>query len=145
MTAVILTSGGLVHGDVIKWKHFPRYWPLCGEFTGHQWNPRTGANVAELWCFLWFEPWINGLVSNDETGDLRRHRAHYDATVMVFWHMYALFSLDVLTHLARVPHIYIVDMDHRWFRWWRVACSASGHRLNQWWLLINQIPRNTFN
>ena len=20
--------------DVIKWKHFPRHWPLCGEFTG---------------------------------------------------------------------------------------------------------------
>ena len=24
----------LLHDDVIKWKHFPRYWPLCGEFTG---------------------------------------------------------------------------------------------------------------
>ena len=23
-----------IHDDVIKWKHFPRYWPLCGEFTG---------------------------------------------------------------------------------------------------------------
>ena len=21
------------HDDVIKWKHFPRHWPLCGEFT----------------------------------------------------------------------------------------------------------------
>ena len=20
--------------EVIKWKHFPRYWPFCGEFTG---------------------------------------------------------------------------------------------------------------
>ena len=25
------------HDDVIKWKHFPRYKPLCGEFTGHWW------------------------------------------------------------------------------------------------------------
>ena len=55
---------------------------LCGEFTGHQWKPRTGASDAELWCFLWSEPWINGLVNHDETGDLRRHCAHYDATVM---------------------------------------------------------------
>ena len=23
-----------IHDDVINWKHFPRYWPLCGEFTG---------------------------------------------------------------------------------------------------------------
>ena len=27
-------TGGDNHDDVIKWKHFPRYWPLCGEFTG---------------------------------------------------------------------------------------------------------------
>ena len=25
--------------DDTKWKHFPRYWPLCGEFTGFRWNP----------------------------------------------------------------------------------------------------------
>ena len=24
---------------VIRWKHFPRYWLLCGEFTGHRWIP----------------------------------------------------------------------------------------------------------
>ena len=27
--------------------------PLCGEFTGHRWIPRTKASDAELWCFLW--------------------------------------------------------------------------------------------
>ena len=26
--------------------------------------------------------WINGWVNNHEAGDLRRHRAHYDAKVM---------------------------------------------------------------
>ena len=25
--------------------------PLCGEFTGHRWIPRTKASDAELWCF----------------------------------------------------------------------------------------------
>ena len=30
--------------------------PLCGEFTGDRWIPRTKASDAELWCFLWFEP-----------------------------------------------------------------------------------------
>ena len=25
-----------VHDDVIKWKHFPPNWPLCGEFTGQR-------------------------------------------------------------------------------------------------------------
>ena len=42
-----------VHDDVIKWKHFPRYWPLCGEFTGPRWIPRTKASDAELWYYLW--------------------------------------------------------------------------------------------
>ena len=44
------------HDDVIKWKHFPRYWPLCGEFTGHRWIPSKKASDAELWCFLWSAP-----------------------------------------------------------------------------------------
>ena len=26
--------------------------PLCWEFTGHRWIPRTKASDAELWCFL---------------------------------------------------------------------------------------------
>ena len=58
---------------------------LCGEFTGPQWIPRSKASDAELWCFLWSAPWINGWVNNRDVGDLRRHRAHYDVIVMP-WH-----------------------------------------------------------
>ena len=29
---------------------------LCREFTGPRWIPRTKANDAELWCFLWYAP-----------------------------------------------------------------------------------------
>ena len=45
-----------VHDDVIKWKHFPRYWPCVREFTGHRWLPLTKASDAELWCILWSAP-----------------------------------------------------------------------------------------
>ena len=56
--------------------------PLCGEFTGHRWIPHTKASDAELWCFLWSAPWINGWVNNREGGDsVRRHHAHYDVMV----------------------------------------------------------------
>ena len=34
-------GGKVMHGDVMKWKHFLRYWPLCGEFTCHRWIPLT--------------------------------------------------------------------------------------------------------
>ena len=33
--------------------------------------------------FSLIRAWINGLVNNDEAGDLRRHRAHYDVIVMM--------------------------------------------------------------
>ena len=42
-----------IHVDVVKWKHFPRYWPFVWELTGQLWNPLTKASYAELWCFLW--------------------------------------------------------------------------------------------
>ena len=41
---------GRGHDDVIKWKHFPRYWPFVRGI--HRWNSRTKAGDAELLCFL---------------------------------------------------------------------------------------------
>ena len=36
------------HGDVIQWKHFPRYWPFVRGSTGHRRIPLTKADDAEL-------------------------------------------------------------------------------------------------
>ena len=73
---------GCQHDDVIKWNIFGVTGHLCGEFTGPRWKPLTKASDAELWCFLWSTPWINGWVNNRKAGDLRRHRAYYDVSVM---------------------------------------------------------------
>ena len=71
-----------IHDDVIKWKHFPRYWPFVrgmhqspvnSPYKG-QWR---GALMFSLICV-----WINGWVNNRDAGDVRRYRAHYDVTVM---------------------------------------------------------------
>ena len=46
------TGTDVEHDFVIKWKHFPRYWPFV---RGIQWfpvNSRTKASDAGLWCFL---------------------------------------------------------------------------------------------
>ena len=40
------------HDDVIKWKHFPRYWPFARGIHRSRWIPRTKASDAELLCFL---------------------------------------------------------------------------------------------
>ena len=62
--------------DVIKWKHFPRYWPFARGIprTKGQWR---GALMFSLICAR-----INDWVNNREAGDLRHHRAHYDVIVM---------------------------------------------------------------
>ena len=39
---------------------------LCGEFTGHRWNPLTKASDAEFWCLFWSAPWRNGGVNTRE-------------------------------------------------------------------------------
>ena len=62
-------------------KKFPVTGPLCGEFTAQRWIPLTKASDAELRCFFIYA-WINGWVNNRCAGYLRRHRAHYDVTVM---------------------------------------------------------------
>ena len=70
------------HDDVIKWIHFPRYWPFVRGIhrspvnSPHkgQWR---GALIFTLICAR-----INGWVNNREAGDLRRYRPHYDVIVM---------------------------------------------------------------
>ena len=72
----------LSHDDVIKWKHFPRYWPFVRGIhrspvnSPHkgQWR---GALKFSLICAR-----INDWVNNGEAGDLRRNRSHYDVIVM---------------------------------------------------------------
>ena len=66
--------------DVIKLKHFPRYWPfeqgihrppVASPHEG-QWH---GALIFSLICAR-----TNGWANTQDAGDLRRHHAHYDVT-----------------------------------------------------------------
>ena len=72
----------LKHDDVIKWKHFPCYWPFV---RGIHWSlvnsPHKGQWRGAL-MFSFICVWINDLANNREAGDLRRHRAHNDVIVM---------------------------------------------------------------
>ena len=70
------------HGDVIKWKHFPRYWPFAWGIHPLPVNsPHKGLWGGAL-LFSFICAWINHCVNNHEAGDLRRRRAHYDVIVM---------------------------------------------------------------
>ena len=72
-----------VHDDLIKWKHFPRYWPFV---RGIHWPPVNSPYKGQWRGALMFSlicAWINGWVNNREAGDLRRYRAHYDVILML--------------------------------------------------------------
>ena len=69
------------HDDVIKWRHFPRYWSFVRGI--HRWpmgSPHKskwrGALMFSLIC-----AWTNSWANNRDTGDLRRYWAHNDVTV----------------------------------------------------------------
>ena len=69
----------IFHDYVIKWKHFPRYWPLVrgihqSPVDSPQWR---GALMFSLICAC-ITCWAN----NRDAGDLRRHRANHCLTVM---------------------------------------------------------------
>ena len=44
----VTRSGSYSHDDVIKWKHFPRYWPFVRGIHRVSVNSHTKASDAEL-------------------------------------------------------------------------------------------------
>ena len=71
------------HDDVIKSRHFSRYWPFArGIHRSAVNSPHKGQWRGAL-MFSMICAWRNGSVNNREAGDLRRHRGHFDFIVML--------------------------------------------------------------
>ena len=71
----------LSHDDVIKRKHFPHYWPFLGESTGSPVDSPHKGHWTLMFSLIC--AWTNGWANHRDAGDLRRHRADYDVTVMI--------------------------------------------------------------
>ena len=109
------------HDDVIKWKHFPRYWPFV---QGIHRLPVNSPHKGQ-WCralmFSLICTWIKGSVNNCEAGDLRCHCAHYDVKLMCthLWpwrsnftlrkknKIYQYFLINILSDISIHQSIYI--------------------------------------
>ena len=75
-------SKGIALGGVIKWQNFPRYWTFVREI--HRWpvNPPHKGQWHGTLIFSLICAWTNGWSHNGDAGDLKRHCAHDDVTVM---------------------------------------------------------------
>ena len=80
------------HDDVIKWKHFPRYWSFVRGIHRSPVNFTHKGQWRGALMFSFICPWRNGWVNYREAGDLRRHRAHYDVILMI-----KINNLDIST------------------------------------------------
>ena len=87
---------------------------LCGEFTRHRWIPPTKVSDAEHWCFFFICSWIKGWANNGEAGNLRRHRTHYDVTVMCRTGSSLIYKVS---HLFLPKLLYTSIMNYRYLKW----------------------------
>ena len=86
-------SRSSVHNDVIKWKHFPHYWPFVRVF--HRWIPITKPVTRSFDIVFDLLPEQTVEQNNRNACDLRRHCAHYDVTVM-YGHCCVIVLISVM-------------------------------------------------
>ena len=109
-------GGRIAHDDVIKWKHFPRYWPFVwGIHRSPMNSPHKGQWRGAL-MFSLICAWMNNWVNNRKAGDLRRHHAHYAVTVMcnsmqsgsVPWHVMTQWGPTKLGTLNQTHGVLVI-------------------------------------
>ena len=110
----------IIHDDVIKWKHFARYWPfLRGIHRSPVERPVTRGLVFSLIC-----AWTNGWANSRNGGDLRHHCAHYDVTVIISGNpMLQLIALVLEGHLLYQSHKRELSWCQLCPHWWHRRLS----------------------
>ena len=95
-----------VHDDVIKWKHFPRYWPFV---RGIHRSPVTRS------FDVFFDLRLNKRLSKQSQGwsDLRLNRAHCDV-IVVCWKnlLYSYRNLDSSFNTISIYNTHILVPNH---------------------------------
>ena len=97
------------HVDVIKWKQSPRYWPFVRGINRSPVNSPHKGEWRGAWIFSLICVWINGWIHNHDAGDLIRHRAHYDVTVMKIHstlrsNLFPMHSIDATCKSSQTGH-----------------------------------------
>ena len=80
---------------------------LCAGNSLH-WSPVNSPHKGQWLGDLMFSlnsTWINGWANNREAGDLRRHRAHYDVTVMLYSTLFSAIIPVCQWYQRRLIHV----------------------------------------
>ena len=113
------------HDDVIRWKHFSRYWSFVWGIQRSSVNSPYKDQWRTALMFSLIHAWTSGWVNNRDDDDLGRHRTHYDVTLILyvdiikrsrfgcasFWSIYGYsislwIELSIFTH---IPHCHFAD------------------------------------
>ena len=124
------------YDDVIKWKHFPRYWPFV---RGIHRSPVNFPNKGQWRRALMFSlicARINGWVNNGEAGDLRRHRAHYDVTVMILFRIWS-WLISSKCRIDASPSLVIIGLHNGLSPVRCQTISLKSHPKEQTWMNQN--------
>ena len=97
------------HNDVVKWKHFPRYWPFVWGIHRSPVNSPHKGQWRRSSMFPLISIWINGWANNRDAGDLKLYHAHYDVTVMLDQYMKHHLLIDRVTWQRVSPMIISVN------------------------------------
>ena len=117
---------------------------------GIHWSPVNSPHKGQWRGALMLSSicaWINGWVNNRDAGDLRRHRAHYDVTVMcnyILTRVYTLIvsnalELDYRTLFAEILYYFILDLHCCVWNLWSTLMQVEWeqHRAYQNWCFSN--------
>ena len=99
---------------------------ICAENSQVSGKFPAQGQYTKLWFFLMCA-WINHWVNNREAGDLKRHRTHYDVTVMmVMIREICLQTIILLTHCITWAFFqcYIISVSTRHVLMHRLGYSA---------------------
>ena len=123
-----------------------RYWPFVLGIHRSRVNSPHKGQWREALMFSLTCAWINGWVNNRWAGDLRRHRAHYDVTLMCAY-VLSSFKVGLIPYSHNALSSLFSSTPPDLMSWWldvilHVFCSLfnpSEYGLFQWEKALHMI------
>ena len=135
----------MIHDDVIKWKHFPRYWPFVRGIHRSPGNSHHKGPVTRSFD-VFFDLRLNKRLSKHTCGwwfetPSRSLRRHCDAVSVITSHVYVRggpnlkvweLSYDWTSIVLRSIHFWLCTGTGKWLRIEKDKLSPTSPRIRTW-------------